>query len=821
MKLPFKERKTANYIYINPKTNQVHMLMPIMSGGEIGIDNTCKSALSLQEFFGLLGANRQSTGILTLEAYQSALMFDLKYMKESTVKDAKRARLLQIEMYQKALNQIKDKPEIKDRLRLDNPLYPAPVESLMQRKDANLHTIIIRPEAEDYHLRTTAIKPTFNANHGRMVNGNPVEHSSLLYETLKTAYAGFHFEPQSKEGFIQQVISSLKDKPVDFEATRTTLSKVIKDYLGLTLSFDKTKESKYVEAVLINQTYLDNELGIREGYPATHKDYVQGLLDYCVPNLFDTIQYPPFYSVNSEADLLIVTQFFLATLNIACKESGLTVANFGQVLEGDTDLTLLIANAIKGALKNKIAVEDAVIQVINDNQARFGLNSLIPEELSTEVKARFQSHYALIKESPHFDEFMLLGKKPGLFVAHNNIIATQFANLMQTAFFKDLLDEPTQAFLKAALQDFETVDKPDNILPHQNAHIHETVNEIDLDLSQMDKDALQTLYEEINTYPDKDIKAGLLSQLIKERSDFKPKIDAKQFLQHVAYGEQDEAEALLQKDPTLAQALLRTDNIPFTDYSGRTFNCTAYEYAYWAKDTHMQRMLEKYIRQDEETRQDIFARVEAIEKPLSDSGFFEPAKPRGLHYTTQDKQGNITDHWEAHVSLQPLIDALTHYVTEYDNRPNKTNDDWAVLDEIWVKEVGGAQRNLPAHMAHEYCHPDRSFYDVNQNPALLDAAKPDNLKRQLKFYNFEIGNFDSWFSKGSYLVDSGLGFLFGILRASAARGLAAAVGGWRSGHAALDLVAVKTIDKVRTDDLKQSHKNLSSPSIQVSHLRGI
>lgn len=44
-----------------------------------------------------------------------------------------------------------------------------------------------------------------------------------------------------------------------------------------------------------------------------------------------------------------------------------------------------------------------------------------------------------------------------------------------------------------------------------------------------------------------------------------------------------------------------------TDYSGRTFNCSAYEYAYWAKDTHMCRMLERYM--DEETKAQILARI--------------------------------------------------------------------------------------------------------------------------------------------------------------------------------------------------------------------
>ena len=96
MRLLFKEPTAPRYIYINPVTNIVHLLIPIMSGTEIGLDNTCKSVYSLQEFFGLLGANKQSTGLGVLTDYKAALEFDLKYMPASAEKTAKAHRLSQI-----------------------------------------------------------------------------------------------------------------------------------------------------------------------------------------------------------------------------------------------------------------------------------------------------------------------------------------------------------------------------------------------------------------------------------------------------------------------------------------------------------------------------------------------------------------------------------------------------------------------------------------------------------------------------------------------------------------------------------------------------
>jgi hypothetical protein len=52
MEFPLTEPSAPRYIYINPETNMVHVLMPVVSGVQIGLDNTCKSVASLQEFFG-------------------------------------------------------------------------------------------------------------------------------------------------------------------------------------------------------------------------------------------------------------------------------------------------------------------------------------------------------------------------------------------------------------------------------------------------------------------------------------------------------------------------------------------------------------------------------------------------------------------------------------------------------------------------------------------------------------------------------------------------------------------------------------------------
>ncbi len=822
MKLPIKEPTAPRYIYVNPKTNTVHLLMPIMSGTEIGLDNTCKSVYSLQEFFGLAGADKERSALGVLTHYKALLEFGLKYMPASAEKTAKAHRLSQIDTYLDILKQLQQDNRITNPLMRNFPVYPEALIHLMQSVDANLHSIILRPRVQDNYLRTTAIEPTFSANHNQMVNDDIVPKDSL-FDTLRARYQTISLKPKSTEGLIALIRSKRARLPVDFDQIKAQLKDEIKAYLGIEVSFEHTQSNQSqrtaaaIAATPMNQAYLDEQLGINADNPATIEDYVNGLIHYCTPNLFDDVEGSPFYTVNNAERLSILTQFFLAHLNIACQEAGITTADFGQVLESDEALVEALAEAVKEALAHSASVEEALISFINQHQNRFSLTTLISEESlpaltgSPTLHERFQSQWEAIKESPHFDEFMLLAKRGGLFAAHQGSMVVHFANFLQMVRPDSRLD--------VQLKDFNTVDKPNHIIPHKNEHIQADIKEIEIDLSQMDRDALQALYEDISNHPDPTLSKELLAQFKLERPDFKPKIDAKQFLQHVAYGEQDEAEALLQQDPELAQALLQADSIPFTDYSGRTFNCTAYEYAYWAKDTHMQRMLEKYIRINEETRLLILTRVQEIEKPVSSSELFgrlfEPMPQlQGLHYTTKDKQGNVIEHQDAGFDLTPLIDALNHYVTEYDKKLNKTQADLDALDKIWIEEVGRAQRDIPAHIAHEYCHPVRSFDQVIQNKELLDASNPANLKRHLKFYNYDTGTNDVWFAPNSYSVDSGLGFSYGIWRRAwewTARGAGGARAAATSTRVAIDSAALTTIGKVRTDDREQSRLFLSQP----------
>lgn len=257
------------------------------------------------------------------------------------------------------------------------------------------------------------------------------------------------------------------------------------------------------------------------------------------------------------------------------------------------------------------------------------------------------------------------------------------------------------------------------------------------------------------------------------------------FLENVAYGQQDKAEKLLSQvfhgQPARIQAALLHRGL-FTDYSGRKFNCSTYEYAYWAKDTHMCRMLERYM--DDKTKAQMLTRIDAIE---ADGFTF---------------QQNGEEHRSAHFDFTPLKEAYQRYLDGYDGWLAAEN--WEAMDAAWW-DVGKAQRNVPAHVAQEYCRPDRSF---DPRPEFNEATLP----RVLTFYNWTIKRDDSWFPLAA--SNSGLGFDFSLMRGSA-RGRPWARGGARvgSGGASIDLAAVSRLDEVRTVDLTQSREHLNPPAV--------
>jgi serine/threonine protein kinase len=226
-----------------------------------------------------------------------------------------------------------------------------------------------------------------------------------------------------------------------------------------------------------------------------------------------------------------------------------------------------------------------------------------------------------------------------------------------------------------------------------------------------------------------------------------------QLLRFVAEGEQDKAETLIQKDQNL---LLHAGTV--MDLSGREFNgITAFQYALWALDWHMWKMIQKYLPEEQQREQ------------------FEVLETKG---TLHGK----------HFSLQPLIEALQSYAVNYDSL------NWKMFESKrkhhWQKIVGGAQRLLPVHVINEYCRPDRSFRPC---PQFTEASLPRGLNGGDRF-------------TVSYKSGGGLGQNYGLVRGSLLSG--AVPHDWARRYAdttdlfILDMIALQSLSKVRIQQLE-------------------
>jgi hypothetical protein len=284
---------------------------------------------------------------------------------------------------------------------------------------------------------------------------------------------------------------------------------------------------------------------------------------------------------------------------------------------------------------------------------------------------------------------------------------------------------------------------------------------------------------EVGSYLDNQSLGRFFSSSRKHRDvlgeNFRIRQLAQSFVENVMRGNQHEAEEQLQLNPNLLTMIVTA-----TDYSERTFTCTGYEYAYWAKDTHMRRMMEQYM--TNEIKEELLERIQQIEI-------------QGLSYEKGDE--NICG--SSFFNFKPLLDAYQAFIVDYDEWYRAEN--WDAMNNAWL-EVGKAQRDLPVHVINEYCRQDRAFV-VDGYPPNFDE---ESLPRTSSFFNLITRT-----AEELYPDTSSLGNEYSLIRVitlSNSRPGACATSAHKPIHARLassiDCWAVSRLDEVRTKELNTS-----------------
>jgi hypothetical protein len=265
--------------------------------------------------------------------------------------------------------------------------------------------------------------------------------------------------------------------------------------------------------------------------------------------------------------------------------------------------------------------------------------------------------------------------------------------------------------------------------------------------------------------------------------------DKQTFFRHIARGEQDQAEAMLKKQPLLALAKGRFDDISDLrclkkgDEFGRVFqHISGWQYAIWAGDIHMCRMIKRCL----------------LESPNA-APLIDTAKTQ--YRDVRQGVGDFdADHHRKAFDLTPLIDALKTYVQNY------AAWDIEKCKAHWCKVIGGHQRKLPAHVINEYCRPDRAFIVNKRSPDFLDLTVP---RVGYKDGNEERGL--DWFLTKVY-CNGKMGDSWAGIRAHISQVVHYTIRGGSpqmlySSSAAIDATALDRLKNVRTQQIEDELKN--------------
>jgi hypothetical protein len=808
MPISLSEPSSLRYIRNASATNHVHMRASLIEGTEeISTANTCRADEQRKVFFG-------GGAVGELERYKQILEIHILLLKEGDAqRQAKEARLAQVNRYLAALIDMRNNYEqVVDRFRS----HPS-----------NVYNIQLRPIAQD--TLSKVLKPVFTMNRSNDSWGTPL---SALFNAMHQIFPKLNLE---KTDLATQVLGSLQSNPT-FEAIKQALKKKCEERFNL-WSIDRELESQVYDtlfenyfrhknppqAAILDKQHIDEYMGFVSD--TTTEEYIDALLNIWIcarNNIWMFAPGSPFY-LETVADktmkgerLSILTQFYLGVMTACCHMKGISQANFGAILDSSPELSQALVEQISQALERGDGVEETIFRFFDEHWKIFKLSQPLASTDKAGIVKLFNSTYRSVsaaKENIHRDDYLIRdtearGKNAPV-EYHDGMMCMDFANLIP---FADLnLNESDQAYFDEIRQ--EACQHPALISPRD-----EPVVTVDIEL-----DALMAKIEERPDLPWQEV----LPKETYNACRTLPAFAAREFLEAVAKGKQEEAHAILEGSSD-KQALLRA-SAHFTDYSGRTYNCTAYEKAWWDKDTHMRRMLESHM--DDETKRQLLDKIDEIER--EGLAYQQHGVPyRNAHYDMSFILKNVTIDEFRHLkallgqssdklntatqdnyktisftateyeqlkkelaqqkvrSLMPvffasfqflsyitypiffiasffitspaeklinqlkkdfdfdsLITALDTYVTNFD----KWN--YHQQEEAWMK-VGQAQRDVPVHVAHEYCRPDRSFDSL---PSFTEEALP----RVLTFYRY-VTNIKYWFPLSS--SSSGLGFDFALVR---------------------------------------------------------
>jgi hypothetical protein len=495
----FKEPKAPRYIYVNPVNNKVHLLVPIVGGQEIATDNTCRSRDAAINFFGN-GASEE------LSRYRDALNQDIlmiqgeleRRLLDNTDVEAlwpeelarKQSKLEQINYYIDSLSCFPAPEGTFSNLR-------GPVEDSIRqvlRAQSNAFSMHLRPDAPDTYGHVES--PVFSLHRGH--------HSgfSRLYSALRQLNSLSINNPSSRDRLIQAVTGALANRQnVNLSVIQATLRTETQRLFGVDVSFTHRAlgQPPVTEAEIRATLMLPPEEALETA------DAIETLLGLTAGSLFEQVSpQSSFHNVSSASArtdrLSLMTQFFLAHVNMYCFSKGISRENFGAKLDASQALSAGVAQCVRDELgtdaesvRNRRTngdVGQSLCAFINANHRYFRLTRQLNAEDIALIQAKFERTYRTVtgtNENRHMDEFLFLDRnvENGQFFTHQGSICTDFSTLVATGCFsrhfrhlsQDHKDYFRQLHRTGLCLDADSLCE----VPHKNEHVALPVGETSFD----------------------------------------------------------------------------------------------------------------------------------------------------------------------------------------------------------------------------------------------------------------------------------------------------------------------------------------------------
>ncbi|MFA6303331.1 MAG: hypothetical protein WC627_09405 [Legionella sp.] len=477
MQIHYKETANPRYIYINPNTNTVHLLVPINTGTLIGLDNTCMAFEALDSFFG--NDNQNSSALTSLNQYKISLEADINAMEDNDLRRLKEDRLCQVNEYLASL------PKQKPFFNIWN--YPEPIKRLASSPKSNLYSMLLRP----YYDSNAAYQTNFALFQLRRKDNSLCLCFPTLFDSLNLINGSSYSVRNHKENLISLARNKL-ECTFPFVITKA-INRLVS---ALTIAYKELFNNPI--DFFVNEEILD-QLGYEQEGKIYNKkelnDLLAGIISYRDAQLSIFPMQSPF-SKYRDTSWTVLIQFFLAEVNFYAHAQQIATINFAAVLDSKPLLANEFSNTIQTAIFQKLSIENVICEFISKHADHFKLKRSLNTKDYKECARRFSQHWEIIKDSPHFDEFMILDhEKKGRFFAHQGAICVDFSDYVRQQWFGKL------NFKAHKRANNEVLSLPVE-LPQRQKHESEVIQSIqtqtELEQQNLLKNLIGTLIRNIN-----------------------------------------------------------------------------------------------------------------------------------------------------------------------------------------------------------------------------------------------------------------------------------------------------------------------------------